>query len=72
MEAIIDEGERAGLHTIIARITEDNQESVHLHEFVGFEHIGVMREVGQKFGRLLDVRLMQKIYPGSAPSDNRT
>lgn len=62
LEAIIREGEKVGLHTIIARITEGNQESVHLHESVGFEHIGVMREAGLKFERLLDVRLMQKIY----------
>jgi phosphinothricin acetyltransferase len=63
MTAIMREGERIGLHTVIARITEGNQSSIHLHEEAGFEDIGVMREVGRKFGRLLDVRLMQRIYP---------
>jgi len=63
MKDIIQRGEEVGLHTVIARITAGNQRSIHLHESVGFEHIGVMREVGRKFGRLLDVRLMQKIYP---------
>jgi len=63
LKAIIEEGEKVGLHAVIARITEGNQESVHLHESAGFEHIGVMKEVGKKFGRMLDVRLMQKIYP---------
>ena len=63
LEDIIQEGERVGLHTVIARIATGNNQSIHLHERVGFEHIGVMREVGQKFGRLLDVCLMQKIYP---------
>jgi phosphinothricin acetyltransferase len=63
MTAIMQEGKRIGLHTVIARITEDNQSSVHLHEEAGFENIGVMREVGRKFGKLLDVRLMQRIYP---------
>ena len=62
LEAIVEEGEKAGIHTIIARITQGNEESIHLHESVGFEHIGVMREVGRKFGKLLDVYLMQKIY----------
>ena len=66
LEEIVVEGEKAGLHTIVARITEGNSESVHLHESVGFEHIGVMKEVGQKFGRLLDVRIMQKIYPSKS------
>ena len=63
LEDIIQEGERVGLHTVIARIATGNNQSIHLHERVGFEHIGVMREVGQKFGRLLDVCLMQKIHP---------
>jgi L-amino acid N-acyltransferase YncA len=62
LEAIVAEGEKAGLHTIIARIAEASQASIHLHKSVGFEHIGTMREVGHKFGKLLDVHLMQKVY----------
>ncbi|UCF12035.1 MAG: N-acetyltransferase [Thermoplasmatales archaeon] len=62
LEAIIHEGEKAGLHTVIARITEGNEASFHLHESVGFSHIGIMKEVGLKFGKRLDVYLMQKIY----------
>ena len=59
---IIDEGKRAHLHTVIARISEGNSMSIHLHESVGFRHIGVMKEVGRKFGRLIDVNLMQLVY----------
>ena len=62
IERIVQAGEEAGLHTIISRIIAGNDESIHLHEIFGFEHIGVMKEVGIKFGRLLDVVLMQKIY----------
>ena len=62
MDAIIQEGKKAGLHVIIARITEGNRQSVRLHESVGFEHIGIMKEVGLKFGKRLDVYLMQKTY----------
>ncbi len=62
MDALIKEGEKAGLHTIIARITEGNESSLHLHRSVGFVPIGTMREVGAKFGKRLDVHLMQKIY----------
>jgi phosphinothricin acetyltransferase len=62
MEAIISEGKRVGLHTIIVRIAEGNDVSVHLAESFGFRHIGVMKEVGRKFGRLLDVHIMQKVY----------
>ncbi|MDP3879266.1 MAG: N-acetyltransferase family protein [Dehalococcoidales bacterium] len=63
LEEILLAGEKVGLHTVIARITAGNSVSIHLHESAGFEHIGVMREVGRKFGRLLDVHMMQKIYP---------
>jgi hypothetical protein len=47
---------------VIARITEGNEASINLFKSMGFEHIGIMREVGLKFGKLLDVHLMQKIY----------
>ena len=62
MESIIKKGESADLHVLIARITEGNEKSIHIHESFGFEQIGIMQEVGRKFGRLLDVFLMQKIY----------
>ena len=42
-----------------------SQASIHLCDVFGFVHIGTMREVGRKFGRLLDVDLMQKIFGGS-------
>ncbi|MCJ7605227.1 MAG: N-acetyltransferase family protein [Dehalococcoidales bacterium] len=60
-EAIIQAGREAGLHLLIARIAEGNDISIHITESFGFEHIGVMKEAGRKFGRLLDVFMMQKI-----------
>ncbi len=62
LETLLQEGKKAGLHTLIARIAEGNSSSVKLFEREGFILIGVMKEVGRKFGRLLDVYLMQKIY----------
>jgi len=67
LETIILEGEKAGLHSVVARIVAGNDVSVHLHESVGFENVGTMREVGRKFGRLLDVIVMQKVYPCENP-----
>ena len=61
-EAILGKGRDAGLHTVIARISEGNDVSIHIFETCGFNHIGIMKEVGKKFGRLIDVHLMQKIY----------
>ncbi len=59
---VVDRGRRAGLHTIISRIAEGNDVSIALHVSLGFTTVGVMREVGEKFGRLLDVTVMQLIY----------
>ena len=49
-------------YSIIARITAGNNISIKLHESVGFKVIGVMKEIGYKFGKRLDVYFMQKIY----------
>lgn len=49
-------------HVLLARIAEGNPASIRLHESTGFESVGVMKEVGMKFGRRLDVLLMQKLY----------
>lgn len=62
LKALVHEGGKAGLHTVIARISEGNEASLHLFESEGFEQVGAMLEVGRKFGKLLDVYIMQKIY----------
>jgi phosphinothricin acetyltransferase len=49
-----------GIQVLLARIVEGNPASVALHEAHGYQTIGVMRRVGEKFGRVLDVRLMDR------------
>jgi L-amino acid N-acyltransferase len=53
--------ESTNLHSIIARITEGNEQSIHLHEINGFEKIGLMKEAGTKFNKLLNVTFMQRM-----------
>jgi len=60
--AILKAGKDAGLHTVILRIAEGNEASIKLAKSLGFKNIGVMKEVGKKFGKLLDVTLLQLIY----------
>jgi L-amino acid N-acyltransferase len=62
LEKIMPEGQKMGLHTVIARIAEGNEPSTNLFKSEKFENIGVMKEVGKKFGKRLDVFLMQKIF----------
>lgn len=62
MEVLVLEGKRAGLHSLLARITHGNEQSIYLHERLGFELIGTLKEVGVKFGKFQDVHMLQKIY----------
>lgn len=62
MTAIMEAGKTGGLHCVLSRITQGNEKSIHLHEQVGFTKVGVMKEVGLKFGKRLDVTMMQYLY----------
>jgi len=59
--ALIEEARRLKYHTLIARVAEGSVESQHLNEAAGFVLVGTMKEVGRKFGRLLDVHIYQKM-----------
>jgi L-amino acid N-acyltransferase len=48
-----------GFHAVFARIVGGHEASIRLHEAVGFEVVGTEREVGRKFGRWLDVVVME-------------
>ncbi len=48
-----------GFHAVMARIVGHHEASIALHRSVGFELVGIEREVGRKFGRWLDVALFQ-------------
>ena len=61
--SIIEEGRRLGFHTLIARMAEGSDASRHLNEAFGFEFVGTLKEVGRKFGRLLDVHIYQLMLP---------
>lgn len=53
--------EALGHRQMIAAIGDsDNPGSIGLHAALGFEHAGVYKQVGMKFGRWLDVVLMQR------------
>ncbi len=62
LDLITIEGRSAGLHCILSRITEGNEVSINVHVALGYKHIGIMKEVGFKFGKFLDVYLLQKLF----------
>ncbi|MDO8611638.1 MAG: N-acetyltransferase family protein [Dehalococcoidia bacterium] len=64
MLRLVEVAAENGFHTIIAGSSGDSPASVRLHERMGFELVGVEREVGYKFDRWIDVRWMQKMVEG--------
>ena len=48
-----------GFHSIVARVSATQQASVALHKACGFDFVGVEREIGRKFGRWIDVAILQ-------------
>ena len=47
------------MHTIIARVAQESVASLHLNQSLGFVLVGTLREVGLKFGKRLDVHILQ-------------
>ena len=60
LATLVDRAAEHGFHTIIARIGSESEGSIALHRKAGFEEIGREREIGRKFGRWLDVVIMQR------------
>lgn len=48
-----------GIHTVMAVVAEPNPASCALHEALGFESVGTLREVGWKFDHWVDTRWYQ-------------
>jgi L-amino acid N-acyltransferase len=51
----------AGLHVLVGAIDSANTASIEFHARVGFVEVARMPQVGHKFGRWLDLVLMQRI-----------
>jgi phosphinothricin acetyltransferase len=59
LRALIARARKLGHHAVIARIAQDNPASMRLHKAAGFFSVGTMKEVGVKFGRVLDVHILE-------------
>ena len=69
LTVLIDRARSQGLHAMVGAVDGDNDASVRFHERLGFVEVGRMPEVGTKFGRWLDLVLMQLIVtPGEPPA----
>ena len=55
MAELIGRARTLGKHAMVAAIEAGNTGSLQLHQRLGFEPAGLLREVGTKFGRWLDL-----------------
>jgi phosphinothricin acetyltransferase len=61
VQALIERAEQAGFRQMLAVIGDsDNTGSIGLHVSLGFRQAGVLKSVGVKFGRWVDVVMMQR------------
>lgn len=67
LSELVETARRHGFHAVMARIVGGHEASIALHRAVGFEMVGVEREVGRKMGRWLDVVLMQRLLVDEPP-----
>lgn len=67
LEPLIDRCTELGYRQMVAVIGgRETIASIRLHERFGFVHAGVLQEVGFKFGRWIDIVLMQRpLGPGA-------
>lgn len=60
MQAVIEHARARQTHTIWAGVCAENEAGVAFHRAIGFTQVTVLEQVGRKFGRWMDLVLMQK------------
>lgn len=70
LSALEDRARATGIHVLVGGIDADNVGSIRFHEHHGFREVARMPEVGRKWGRWLDLVLVQKILDPPEPPDS--
>ncbi|MCD8504609.1 MAG: N-acetyltransferase family protein [Burkholderiaceae bacterium] len=60
MSDLLKRAEIDQYHVVVGCIDADNRASIALHEKLGFEHCGTVKQAGFKFGRWLNAAFYQK------------
>ncbi len=60
MTALADHARAAGRHSLIGGVSAENAAGLAFHAACGFQVVGTVPEAGFKFGRWLDLVLMQR------------
>ena len=60
MQAVESHARQNGAHQLIAGISGENPAGIAFHGKIGFRHLATIPQAGFKFGRFIDLVLMQK------------
>ncbi|HEV2218411.1 MAG TPA: GNAT family N-acetyltransferase [Candidatus Dormibacteraeota bacterium] len=60
LSELIKQAQGLGYKTIVATVATDNRSGLQLHEKLGFESVGTIRNAANKFDRWMDITLMQR------------
>lgn len=72
MIELIERARSLGKHVMVAGIEAGNVASIRLHQKLGFEPVGHLKEVGTKFGTWLDLAFLQLTLDSRTAPDEVT
>ena len=61
LQAIETHARQAGVHSIFAGVSGENRAGLAFHAALGYSTVATLPQVGFKFGRWMDLHLMQKL-----------
>lgn len=64
----VEEARETGCRTIVASVATDNAAGLRLHQNLGFAEVGTIRNAAFKFGRWMDITLVQRDLEEQAPA----
>jgi L-amino acid N-acyltransferase YncA len=60
LRQLIEAAQASGCRTIVASVAADNAAGLRLHQSLGFEVVGTLKDAAYKFSRWMDITLVQR------------
>jgi L-amino acid N-acyltransferase YncA len=60
LSRLLEAARQTGCRTVVASVAADNRTGLKLHQSLGFEVVGTLRDAAFKFNRWMDITLLQR------------